>query len=567
MPPHAGEQLEQAAAPCTASPFEPQGEGDLRTAGAIAAAASGALSACGGGGSSTSAVSSPAGSASITRARAARFLHQAAFAASDAQIARVQTLGYSAWLDEQFNAPRTVGHWDWMVLRGYQDAANVDNFNGVDNTLWRKFIASPDALRQRMTLALSEIFVISMLGIPVAWRGFITAAYVDLLEERAFGTYRDLLEAVTLSCGMGVYLNMRGNQKADPVTGRQPDENYAREVLQLFSIGLVELNTDGSLKGGRSQETYGPQTIADLARVFTGWEFDGFTRAEASWTRRPMTHLPLRHDTGAKTVLGTTIPAGTLGPAALRMALDAIAGHPNVGPFISRQLIQRLVSSSPSPEYVGRVATVFNDNGRGVRGDLQAVLKAILLDDEARRDPAISETTRGHLSEPMVRFIQWARTFGLNSPTDLWNVGILSDPSIRLGQSPLRAPSVFNFFRPGYVPPNSELGRMGLTAPEFQLANESTVVGWVNFAQTFVAAGVGETRPDYTAELAVADDAAALVQRVALLLAADSLAPATLQMIAQAVATITTTTATGRLNRVYAAILMVLATPDYLVQA
>ena len=547
-----------------------------------AAAAVAALSGCGGGGGASPQSVAPGGGTSagtattpgtgtttaaepITRAQAARFLAQAAFAATDAQIARVQAVGYSAWLDEQFAAPRSTGHWDWMVEKGYQVAANVDNFNGLDNSLWRKLIASPDALRQRVTLALSEIFVVSMAGVPVGWRGFIVAAYVDLLEERAFGTYRDLLQAVTLSTGMGVYLNMRGNQKANPATGREPDENYAREVLQLFSIGLVELNLDGTPRGANPRETYNAQTIGELARVFTGWDFDGFSRTDAAWTRRPMVNLPLRYDDGAKTVLGTSIPAGTPAPVSLRLALDAIAAHPNVAPFLSRQLIQRLVSSAPSPAYVERVARVFNDNGQGVRGDLRAVVKAILLDEEARRDPGPSDTTRGRLSEPLVRFIQWARTFGLRSPTELWNIGNLSDPATRLGQSPMRSPSVFNFFRPGYVPPNSELGRLGLTAPEFQLANEISAVGWVNFAQTFVAAGVGETRPTYTAELAVADDAAALVRRVALLLAADSLPPASLSLITQAVSTIAATTEAGRLNRVYAAVLLVLASPPYLV--
>ena len=536
-----------------------------------AALAALSLAACGGGGSGSSpssgAGSTSSSSAAISRPQAARFLTQAAFAATDAQITRVQALGYSRWLDEELDAPLSLSHYDWMVARGYQDTANIDTFNGTDNSLWRKFIGSPDALRQRMTLALSEIFVVSMAGLPVAWRGFLTASYVDTLESHAFSTYRQLLEAVTLSPAMGVYLNMRGYQKADPVTGRQPDENYAREVLQLFSLGLVQLAPDGSLLDGRAQDTYGPQTIAELARVFTGWDFDGFTRADPAWTRKPMVNIATRHDTGAKSVLGTSIPAGTPAAVALRMALDAIAAHPNVGPFISRQLIQRLVASAPSREYVGRVAAVFADNGRGVRGDLRAVLKAVLLDDEARRPASVGETTRGRLQEPLVRFIQWARTFGLASPTELWNIGILSDPSTRLGQSPLRAPSVFNFFRPGYVPPNSELGRLGITAPEFQLTHESTTVGWVNFAQTFVASGVGETRPNPAAELAIADDAAALVQRVALLLAGESLSAATIQQITQAVGTVAATTDTGRRNRVNAAVLLVLASPEYLVQA
>jgi uncharacterized protein (DUF1800 family) len=540
-----------------------------------------ALSACGGGGSGgaspgvplsagggpTSGGGTTPGAPSITSEQAARFLVQAAFAATDAQIARVQTLGYSAWIDEQFAMPRTLSHWDWMDAKGYQVVANVDNFAGFENSLWRKLIASPDALRQRMTLALSEIFVVSVLGLPVSWRGFLAAGYVDMLEANAFGTYRQLLQDVTLSPAMGVYLNTRGNQKANPATGRVPDENYAREVMQLFSIGLLELETDGTLKGGRAQETYNAQTIAALAQVFTGWDLDGVNRTEAGYTRRPMVNLPARHETGAKTFLGVTVAAGTAAATSLQVALDTLARHPNVGPFISRQLIQRLVSSSPSPAYVGRVAAAFNDNGQGQRGDLKAVIKAILLDEEARRDPTTADTTRGRLQEPVARFIQWARTFGLSSPTDLWNIGSLSDPATRLGQSPMRAPSVFNFFRPGYVPPNTELGKLGITAPEFEITDESTTVGWVNFAQTFVVSGVGETRPNYGAEVALASDPPALVQRVVRLLAPGSISASTQTLITQAVATLPAVTDANRLNRVYAAVLLVLAAPEYLVQA
>lgn len=492
---------------------------------------------------------------------------QAAFAATDAQIARVQTLGYSAWIDEQFAMPRTLSHWDWMDAKGYQVVANVDNFTGFENSLWRKLISSPDALRQRMTLALSEIFVVSVLGLPVSWRGFLAAGYVDMLEANAFGTYRQLLQDVTLSPAMGVYLNMRGNQKANPATGRVPDENYAREVMQLFSIGLLELETDGTLKGGRAQETYNAQTIGALAQVFTGWDLDGVNRTEAGYTLRPMLNLAARHETAAKTFLGVTVPAGTAAAASLQTALDTLARHPNVAPFISRQLIQRLVSSSPSPAYVGRVAAAFNDNGQGQRGDLKAVIKAILLDDEARREPTTSDTTRGRLQEPVARFIQWARTFSLSSPTDLWNIGSLSDPATRLGQSPMRSPSVFNFFRPGYVPPNTELGKQGITAPEFEITDESTTVGWVNFAQTFVVSGVGETRPSYVAEVALASDPQALVQRVVRLLAPGSVSASTQTLITQAVATLPAATDANRLNRVYAAVLLVLAAPEYLVQA
>ena len=538
-------------------------EGAALPAGAAAAVL---LAACGGGGDSSPAPAPSPPVVALSQAEAARFLGQAAFSAGDAEIARVQALGASAWIDEQVALPRSQSHYDWMGASGYAVVANVNSFAGTDNTLWRKLISSPDPLRQRMTLALSEIFVVSMLGLPIAWRGLLAAAYMDVLEANAFGTYRALLDAVSLSPGMGLYLNMRGNQKENTATGRVPDENYARESLQLFSIGLVELAVDGTPRNGAVTDTYSQDTITGLAKVFTGWDFDGYSGSDPSWVQRSMVFNATLHSPSEKKFLGVTIAAGTDGRAALKTALDTIAAHPNVGPFISRQLIQRLVASNPSAAYVGRVAAVFNDNGAGVRGDLKAVIKAVLLDSEARRAPAATDTTRGKLREPIVRFVQWARSFNLASPTGLWNVGDLSDPASRLGQSPLRSPSVFNFYRPGYVPPNSALGTQNITAPEFQLANESTVVAWANFAQTFIVSGVGETRPDYTTEIALATDANALVQRVALLLSANALAADTLATITAAVTTIAAATDAGKRNRVYAAVHLVLCAPEYLVQ-
>jgi uncharacterized protein (DUF1800 family) len=553
--------------PDTISPsMDAAGSGLALSAVALSSAA--LLAACGGGGGDSPAPIAPAppAVAAISAAEASRFLGQAGFGATDAQIGRVQTLGYSGWLDEQFAAPRSQGHYDWMVERGYAVTTNINNFNGTDNTLWRKLISSPDVLRQRITLALSEIFVVSMTGLPINWRGFVAAAYMDVLETNAFGTYRTLLGEVTLSPGMGSYLNMRGNLREDPARGRVPDENYSREVLQLFSLGLTELAADGTLKNGVATDTYSQDTITGLAKVFTGWNNNAANNTDPGYAQRPMVLTAANHSTSVKQFLGVTIAAGTPGATALQAALDTIAAHPNVGPFISRQLIQRLVASNPSPAYIARVSAVFANNGAGVRGDLRAVIKAILLDDEARRAPLAGDTTRGKLREPVVRFIQWARTFGLASPTGLWNIGNVSDPSTRLGQSPLRSPSVFNFFRPGYVPPNSALGTLNLNAPEFQITNESTVVGWANWAQTFVQSGVGETRPDYTAELALATDATVLVKRVSLLLSGDTLSAATLATIGTAVGSISATTDAGKLNRVYAAIHLVLCAPEYLVQ-
>ena len=528
------------------------------------------LAACGGGGGSAS--SGGGGSVATlpppTQPQAARFVGMAGLGATQADLDALTSKGYEAWLDAQFNAPRSLSHFDWLLSKGYGVEADRYQSAGLDANLWRKLLGSPDVLRQRVVLALSEIFVVSATGLNTAWAKFALAAYLDMLEERAFGTYRELLGAVSLSCAMGVYLNMRGNQKGDPKTGRQPDENYAREVMQLFSIGLLQLNPDGSpktLADGRAQYTYNQEHVTALAQVFTGWDFNTTNvNASPAFMREPMRHVAARFATGDKSVLGVAIPASADGPAALNKALDVLADHPNVGPFIGRQLIQRLVCSNPSPAYVARVSAVFANNGRGQRGDLKAVIRAILLDPEAISPPA--GPASGKLREPVLRFVQWAHTFGVASPSDAWAVGDTSNPSSRLGQSPLRSPSVFNFFRPGYLPPDSALGTNAVTAPEFQLCNETTVAGYLNFMQGVIQNGIGDLKPNYTAYLTLGNDASALVARFNLLLAGGRLGADTQSTIVSAVSTITATTDTGRLNRVRAAILLVMAAPEYLIQ-
>jgi uncharacterized protein (DUF1800 family) len=506
----------------------------------------------------------------IGSADAARFVLQASLSVSEADIARVKALGYSAWLDEQIALPRTTSHWDWMISKGYQsDVNNINSFRGADNTIWRKLLSSPDGVRQRMVMALGEIFVVSMAGLPVPWRSFCVAAYVDILEANAFGTYRNLIEAVTLSTAMGNYLNMRGNRLEDPATGRVPDENYAREILQLFSIGLTELNADGTAKlgaNGKPLESYTQETVTGLAKVFTGWDYTQFNRDTPNFQQLPMSLIASRHSTQEANFLGTTVAAGTAGGPALKIALDTISAHPNVGPFLCRQLIQRLVTSNPSNAYVGRVTAVFADNGNGMRGDLKAVFKAILLDAEARLRPGQQGTSWGRLREPMLRLVQWGRTFGVTSPTDAWNIGDTSDPSQRLGQSPFRSPSVFNFFRPGYVPPNTALGSQSLVAPELQITNESTVVAYANFMQTAIQNGVGEVKTSYTPWLATAGDASTLIDNLSLLLSGGQFSSATRATITSAVASIDAASDAGKLNRVQAAILLIMTAPEYLVQ-
>lgn len=504
-------------------------------------------------------------------AQAARFLAQATLAVTEADIAAVRSLGYAGWLSQEMARPVSASNWDWLVSKGID--TNVDARAlaiGVDAQIWQRLLSAPDSLRQRVAMALSEIIVVGFDGVTSPYKQFKLAAWWDLLAEHAFGNFRTLLEAVTLNPAMGNYLSTAGNQKEDTKTGRLPDENYAREVMQLFSIGLYELNADGSIRtdaSGKPLETYTQDMVTQLARVFTGYSLDvNPFEAGPAFVRRPMAFTAARHSTLAVSFLGTTIAANTPGPEALKRALDTLFAHPNVGPFIGRQLIQRLVTSNPSPAYVSRVTAAFNDNGQGVRGDLAAVVKAVLLDVEARSANGLADPAFGKLREPLLRFIQWARSFKATSPSTDWNLGNLGDAATGLGQSPLRSPSVFNWFRPGYVPPNTAMAKAGQVAPEFQITNETSVAGYLNAMQTAIAGGLRDLKADYAAELALASDAAALLARIELLMCAGQLQPATRSTILGALASYPATTEAGRANRVYAAILLVMASPEYLVQ-
>jgi uncharacterized protein (DUF1800 family) len=527
------------------------------------------LAACGGGGGDAAPAPAPTPPLAPSDIQASRFLAQASMGATRTQIERVKTLGYAGWLDEQIGLARDTSRWDWLLAKGFDAADNRNNQAGFDPVSWRKLIASPDTLRQRMTLALSEIIVVGIDGITSAWRQFAGAQWLDMLEAHAFGNLRSLLGAVSSNLSMGYYLTFRGNAKANAATGSMPDENYARELMQLFTIGLQELNEDGTprLVNGQAPETYSQEDIAGLARVFTGWDLDlaGGSTQTPDYHRRPMIQVASRHETGAKSFLGLSIPAGTAAAESLKLALDRLFAHPNIGPFWSRQLIQRLVTSNPSPAYVRRVAQVFANDGNDQRGNLAAVLKAVLLDSEARGDAALASTQAGKLREPILRFTGWARAFGATSPGDAWAIGNTSDAGTRLGQSPLRSPSVFNFFRPGYVPPNSAIGRAALVAPEFQITHESSVVGYLNYMQTTIASGRGDVRADYAPLLPLSTDAAALVAEVDLLLAAGQLSAPTRQSLVAAINAMPSATEANRLARIHASILLVMAAPEYLV--
>jgi len=604
-----GADVAEEAAP---APGEDGSRGLALAAGVAAAAA---LAACGGGsggGSGTEAAAfvpvvdfSTAGYSTLAAgsdAEAARFLQQAQFSSTRAEIAAVRREGYPMWLARQFQQPLQSSGWDWLQARGYgvNDSNNYYfNTYPADFMIWAQLLSGPDMMRKRCALALSEIFVTSMTSAEFTWRSHAYAAWWDMLVRNAFGNFRQLLEDVTLHPAMGWFLNTKGNQKENPATGRVPDENYAREVMQLFTIGLLELNIDGTprLSGGRPIETYTQDDVTNLARVFTGWDFDtsdgvritppgqSYTLESSAFARKPMSLRESRHSTLEARFLGTVVPAGTPGRAALQTALDTLFNHPNVGPFFARQMIQRLVTSDPTPAYVERVARKFNDNGQGVRGDLKAVWLAILLDAEARGAATLASPTHGRLREPMLRFIQWARTFSVTSAAGSWKIFELSNAGTQLGQSPLRAPSVFNFFRPGYVPPGTAMASANATAPEFQLVNESSVGGYLNFMQGVIERGINcpnpavpqaawnnyayDVKANYAAELALALDATALVNHLDLVLTAGQLSSATRSVIVNALEATPLTassTADARNRRVWAAILLVMGCPEYLIQ-
>jgi len=568
-----------------------------------------ALAACGGGGGGDNAAANEPPPAAVekpaTREEAARFLAQATFGPTDADIDRVMALGYGPWIDEQFALPRSATHRaHWEARDAEIRAADPTREAGQDQvfeTFWKQAVSAPDQLRQRSAYALSQIFVISMVDSVVGDNERAVAAWLDMLADQGFGRYRELLESVSRHPMMGIYLSHLRNQKANPATGRVPDENYAREVIQLFSIGLVELNEDGSarLAGSEPIETYGPADISGLAKVFTGFSWacpafpasacfnNGSSNGQSDPDRafKPMVGYPAFHATEAKTFLGTTIAAQTTADpdASLRTALDAIAAHPNVGPFIGRQLIQRLVTSNPSPEYVRAVARAFADNGAGVRGDLRAVIKTVLLHPEARQ----RSDSAGKLREPVLRLAAFLRAFGFRSDSGHFRVGNTDNPGTSLGQTPLRSPSVFNFYRPGYVPPGTLSAARNLVVPEMQLASETTAAGYVNFMRDGIAAGFGQgngapfnrrdLQGDFAAELALATDPAALVDRVAGKLTYGGAGAALKTEISNAVASIVipALNSTGsnqaqvdaaKRSRVNAALLLVAASPEFIVQ-
>ena len=490
----------------------------------IAASSLLALAGCGGGsGGGGNNPPPPPPPVPITKAEAFQFLNQASFGATEAEAQVVINMGIESWIDDQLRQPASL-HFPFLQALPIVQPMGLMNADRLD--IWfRNALHGDDQLRQRVAFALSEILVVSQLG-ALNGRPYSTTSYYDVLVRNAFGNYRDLLGEVTLHPAMGVYLSMLSNEKPDVVNNIRPDENYAREVMQLFSIGLVALNQDGTVvtnDQGQPVPTYDQSIIEGFAHVYTGWTYANSPRfrnppQSLVGDVAPMQLWPAFHDTGPKKILnGVTIPQGQSGDQDLAAALDNIFEHPNVAPFVSTRLIERLTTSNPSPEYVSRVAGVFIDNGSGVRGDLGAVVEAILLDDEAR--PAVPIELDGKIKEPLLRLTQLWRAYDATSQSGRYPLGFAY---IVFGQGPLQAPHVFNFYSPFYAPPG-EIRNNNFVAPELEIATEylNTFTTNYMFYQTFVLNSTNQNLEsddvfiNFEAEMALSADTDLLIDTVA----------------------------------------------------
>lgn len=564
---------------------------------------SASLAACGGGGGSSSS-STPAPTtppppvtpppvSSEDLNTAAKFLTAASFGPTFTEIEDLAYSNQSAWFRAQLAETPTL-HLNTLL------ALDAKNFMGDQrssrDSFWRTAAGSDDQLRQRMAYALSQILVVSesrtsaLNGQPLTM-----AHYMDVLTRNALGNYRDLLEEVTYSPAMATYLTYLRNRKGNMNTGRVPDENYARELMQLFTIGLVELNLDGTMRldgNGQPIETYNNSDITGLARVFTGLSFN----APNFWNGReplesqyaPLIMFDSQHSELEKRFLDTVIPPATDGDTSIDLALDALFNHPNMAPFLGRQLIQRFTTSNPSSAYIGRVSAAFESGqftlpdgssvGDGRRGDLAATLAAILFDPEAQIPEAQQPVGYGKVREPVIRFLHWARAFNVNA-SNSDNELLLQDSSnpVLLAQQAYMSPSVFNFYRPGYVAPGTQTGAAGLVAPELQILSETSAIGYSNFMGFFVrddapggdrANGQG-WHADYSNEIPLADDPAALLDRLDLMLTQGRLRTSTRDRITDVINRISLTAGdeeTARRNRVHTAVLMVVTSPEFMVQ-
>lgn len=517
----------------------------------------------------------------LTAEEASRFLQQATFGPSESEITALTGGSIDSWLTAQFNMPvASPSHYNHLLWLATQPDISDDDLrfgnSAAIESFFKQALTGQDQLRQRTTWAYSQIFVIGSMGSER------NAGYYDLLNDNAFGNYRTLIEKVTLSPAMGQWLSHIANEKEDLATGRLPDENYAREVMQLFSIGLWQLNLDGTRKLDANNQpipTYNQDDIRGMAKVFTGWSYANCNPVNNKWycikgarngsyddpndVILPMTPLAGFHSTSVKTIVGgVTLPVGGTAEQDLKIALDTLSNHPNVGPFIGKLLIQRLVKSNPSPAYIGRVAAAFNNNGLNVRGDMKAVIRAILIDPEARDTTSVSA---GKLREPVLRLTHFMRAFTIPGTRLDFNAYWMDDA---FGQRPMSARSVFNFYSPAYSPPG-DMSSNNLLGPEFQIYHESTSVESHNYIENFVGKDGTDENTKYTrnfsAYTALSSNPTALVDKLNLIMTGNTMTPAARNIMITAVTNVPAGTNQAR-DRFVMALMLFEISPDYLIQ-
>ena len=541
---------------------------------------------------------------------ASRFLMQATFGGSEADVNNLSTIGYTAWFAQQFAIPNTLHepYAEREIMLNTQPACAatdatcnqklfLQTFGDeyYEQPFWMTALTGKDELRKRVQFALSELFVISGQDAVLGQMPRGMTSYYGMLGNDAIGNFRQVLEDVTLSPEMGIYLSTMANEGNSSV---EPDENYAREVMQLFTIGLWQLNPDGTQQldgSGNPIPTYSLNDVVGISKVFTGfsWNMGGNTSDQAwsgygaSYTGPgfgqdllPMTAYPTHHSAAEKDFLGVTIPAGSTDPAAdLKIALDTLFNHPNTPPFICKQLIQRLVTSNPSPGYVQRVAAVFQDDGQGVRGDMQAVITAILMDDEARNttSPTFTSPNYGRVQEPVLRFTHMARAFVAESRSGAFDIGGTDDPAYGLAEMAQRSPTVFNWFAPGYVPVGTSIEQAGLVAPEMEITDVTTVMGYLNTMQAALSpSGYGNNGDLYmtlVTEIGLANNPQQLLDRVNLLLLGGQMSATLSTQILAAINAIPvpaggdpTDINNALLARAQTAVFLTVASPEYVAQ-
>lgn len=524
---------------------------------------------------------------------AARFLAQATFGPTKKDIEELRKMGYSSWLSKQvsitpsshyketwddFNRNRTVGG------TGTRSSNGAYQYPGVHRQVawWHITVNKEDQLRQRVAFALSQIFVISDYSAPVDGSQEGMANYYDIFVNHGFGNFRTILEEVTMSPMMGLYLSSLRNSKS--INNTTPDENYARELMQLFTIGLYELNSDGTLRlnsQGHPINTYTQDTVVQTAKVFTGLSFNNSTADAANnvslFRGSPADYInkmmlwPAFHDDTQKTIIGGKIlPSSQGGIKDIKDTLDALFNHPNTPPFISRQLIQKLVTSNPSPSYIYRVSKVFENNGSGVRGDMYSVVRAVLMDVEARSFELSQRPTYGKVKEPIIKATALFRAF--EGGSNYYNRIYIPSPQDHLAQAPLRSPTVFNFFEPNYTLPGP-IAEAGLYSPEFQIFTDTTAITQPNFYYTYIYNNRSTT--DMTQQtvglnltnwIPLAKTPQFLVEEISLLLTSGTMNKQNIDRIVSAVNSIPTGNTINDTERVRSAIYLVITSPQGSIQ-